>query len=82
MSLCVECREPFYETSALNYQKGCPCLVHPLCWESRLQLCISAGVVKVSCSCCWTVLWTKGSARKKMASEEPEAVPSKKRGCF
>ena len=79
--LCVECRESFIDDSVLNYQRGCPCPVHAQCWESRLQLCMSAGVVRVHCSGCWTVLWTQGSSRKNAASDDQEGLP-RKRGCF
>ena len=71
---CVECRKVFSSfdssSSPIVYNRGCPCPVHSLCWESRLSVCIAAGVVQVRCSNCWTVLWTQNCARKRAREEE------------
>ena len=70
--LCVECQLP---VDAPLLTRGCPCVVHAECWNTRLGLCISeASVARVRCSSCWTVLWTRECANKRQRGGEEEEI--------
>ena len=75
--ICVECRLSIGVNDMVNGSYGCLCPVHEKCFDTRIQLCMRAGVMQARCARCWTVLWIQ---RKRMASDdEEEGVLGKKR---